>query len=316
MKKLLSLSDDPYSLARFDGKPEDVCAALEENGFDGIELMRWHDPQALPGVHVVGRHMPYWPAWLDFWRGDNQALVRQFDSMENAWMYYGCATRDEFVTQRRAELLDAAASGAGYAVFHVSHVELEHCYNRAYTYSDQDIVRAFIGFINEAAAGLDSDMALLFENHWFPGLKLTDRALAEELIKGVRHPHKGFVLDISHMMLAYGAMAEPYAADMILKQLDSLGDMAAYIRAVHLNSAAGAAPLDMAFDGHADFEARLLAAMRYVGSLDPHHPFLYGGIRQVLDAAQPEFLAYELSFGTRQELKHIADQQNRALNNA
>ena len=316
MKKLLSLSDDPHSLARFDSKPENVRAALAENGFDGIELMRWHDPQALPGVRNVGRHMPYWPVWLDFWRGDRASLMRQFGSEQNVRLYYGASSREAFVRMRRAELQDAAAMGAEYTVFHVSHVELEHCYNGRFTYSDEEIVHTFIDLINEAADGLDSNMALLFENHWYPGLKLTDRALAQKLMTGVCYPHKGFVLDISHMMLTHDVKTEPEAVDKILKNLHSLGDMAAHIKAVHLNSAAGAQPLDMNFEPDADFEARLLAAMRYVGSLDPHRPFLYEGIRQVLDATQPDFLVYELSFRTRQELKHIAGQQNRVLNNA
>ncbi len=236
--------------------------------------MRWHDPQELPGVRVIGRHMPYWPVWLDFWRGDKQALLRQFDSEENVRSDYGAASWEEFVRLRRAELQDAAAMGARYAVFHVSHVELEHCYTGAFTYSDREIVRAFIEFINEVADGFDSDMALLFENHWYPGLKLTERTLAEALMTGVRYPHKGFVLDISHMMLTAGARTEPEAIAVILRNIDALGDMAAHIRTVHLNSAAGAQPLDMTYTPNADFETRLMNAFRYVGSMDPHKPFL------------------------------------------
>lgn len=312
-KKLLSLSDDPFSLARFDGKPENVRAALDENGFDGIELMRWHDPQPLPGIPVVGRHMPYWPFWLDFRHGDKQALLRQFGSEDNIRRYYSAGSWEEFVQQRHGELKDAAAMGAQYAVFHVSHVELEHCYTHAYTYSDEEIVRAFIAFINEAADGLDSGMALLFENHWYPGLKLTDKALADALMMDVRYPHKGFVLDISHMMLAEGKCTEAEAVDAILRNIENLGDMAAYIRTVHLNSAAGAQPLDMAYHAEADFETRLMEAFSYVGSMDPHKPFLHEGINRVLEAANPDYLVYELSFKTRKELKSIVNAQDGAL---
>ncbi len=313
VKKLLSLSDDPYSLARFGGKPENARAALAGNGFDGIELMRWHDPQPLPGVPVVGRHMPYWPFWLDFRRGDKQALLRQFGSNDNVRQYYSAVSWEEFVQQRRAELRDAATMGAQYAVFHVSHVELEHCYTHAYTYSDEKIVRAFIEFINEAADELDSGMALLFENHWYPGLKLTDRTLAEALMRDVRYPHKGFVLDISHMMLAEGTSTEAEAVDAILRNIENLGDMAAYIHTVHLNSAAGAQPLDVVYHAEADFETRLMEAFRYVGGMDPHKPFLHEGINRVLQAVGPEFLVYELSFKTRKELKNIVNAQDGAL---
>ena len=311
-KKLLSLSDDPWSLDKLGG-PEEARKALKENGFDGIELVRWHDPQPLPDVTVVGRHMPYWPTWLDFWRGNEESLLRQFGSMDNVRTYYGAASREEFVSQRRAELEEAAAMGAQYTVFHVSHAELEHCYNHAFTYSDEDIVRAFIEFINEATEGLSKGPALLFENHWFPGLKLNERRLAELLMTEVKYPNKGFVLDTSHMMLTAGVKTEPEAVDAILEYIDALGDMAEHIRTVHLNSAAGAQPLDGQYNADADFESRLMDAFRFVGSMDPHKPFAYDGIRHVLDTVRPDFLVYELAFKTRDELLSIVEEQDCAL---
>ena len=311
-KKLLSLSDDPWSLKKL-GAPETVSEALAENGFDGIELVRWHEPQPLPDVTVVGRHMPYWPTWLDFWRGDTKSLLRQFGSMDSVRTYFSAASREDFVQQRRVELLESAAMGAQYAVFHVSHAELMHCYNHAFTYTDEEIVRAFIEFINEAAEGLETGPALLFENHWFPGLKLTERRLAELLMTEVRYPNKGFVLDTSHMMLSAGVKTEPEAVDTILGYIDGLGDMAAHIRTVHLNSAAGAQPLDGVYHPEADFETRLTEAFSFVGSMDPHRPFQYDGIRRVLDAVQPDFLVYELSFGNRDELREAVGRQDASV---
>jgi hypothetical protein len=312
MKKLLSISDDPWSVQRLGG-PEAVAAAIVGNGFGGVELMRWHDPQPVPGARVIGRHMPYWPTWLDFMRGDEQELMRQFDHADNAREYYSASSWDDFVKQRRAELEETMAMGAEYAVFHISHAELEHCYTHAFTYTDGEIVRAFIEFINEATDGLEGDVALLFENHWFPGLKLTNRKVAEALMTDVRYPHKGFVLDISHMMLTEGVKTEPEAVDAILKNIENLGDMAAYIRTIHLNSAMGAEPLEMEYHAEAPYETRLTEAFRYVGSMDPHRPFIHDGIKRVIEAAAPEFLVYELSFGTQPELKSAVKMQDAAL---
>jgi len=310
--KLLSISDDPWTIERLGG-PEAVAAAVRENGFHGIELMRWHDPLPVPGVRAVGRHMPYWPTCLDFLRGDERALLRQFDSMDNARQYYGAASREDFVRQRRAELEEAAAMGAEYAVFHVSHVELEHCYTQRFTYSDAEIVQAFADLINEVTDGLEGGVTLLFENHWFPGLKLTDKAAAGALMTDISYPRKGFVLDISHMMLAEGAESEPDAADAILKNLEHLGDLAKSIRAVHLNSTAGAQPLDMRYSAAAPYETRVAEAFRYVGSMDPHRPFLHDGIRRVIGAVNPEYLVYELSFDSVQQLSEIVRKQDEAV---
>lgn len=312
MKKLLSLSDDPWSVEKLGG-PDAVREAIAKNAFDGIELVRWHDPQPLPGVTVVGRHMPYWPTWLDFWRGDDASLMRQFGSTDNVRTYFSAASREDFVRQRRAELEEAEAMGAQYAVFHVCHSELEHCYNHAFTYTDEDIVRAFVEFINEVTAGLQTGPALLFENHWFPGLKLNERRLAELLMTEVHYPNKGFVLDTSHMMLSSGVKTESEAVEMILRNIEGLGDMIENIRTVHLNSAEGAHPLDGKYNSEADFETRLMEAFQFVGSMDPHKPFQYDGIQRVLDAAEPEFLVYELSYGTKDELREAVRRQDGAV---
>jgi sugar phosphate isomerase/epimerase len=310
--KLLSISDDPWTIGRLGGL-EAVAAAIRENGFDGIELMRWHDPLPVPGVRAVGRHMPYWPTCLDFLRGDERELLWQFDSMDNARQYYSAASRVDFVRQRRAELEEAAAMGAEYAVFHVAHAQMEHCYTRRFTYTDAEIVQAFADLINEVMEGFGAGVALLFENHWFPGLKLTDRAPAEALMAGISYPRKGFVLDISHMMLAEDAITEPDAVDAILKNVERLGDLAKSIRAVHLNSAAGAQPLDMRYPADAPYETRLAESFRYVGSMDPHRPFLHDGIRRVIEAVNPEYLVYELVFDSAQQLSDIVRKQDKAL---
>ena len=80
-----------------------------------------------------------------------------------------------------------------------------------------------------------------------------------------------------------------------------------------MNSAAGAQPLDGVYHPEADFETRLTEAFSYVGSMDPHKPFRYDGIRRVLDAAEPDFLVYELSFGTRDELREAVRRQDGAV---
>ncbi len=54
--------------------------------------------------------------------------------------------------------------------------------------------------INEILKGLRIGYTVLFENHWFPGLTLLNRGEAQRLLDGVHYPHKGFVLDIGHLM--------------------------------------------------------------------------------------------------------------------
>ena len=159
MYKLLSISDDPWTIGL--GGPEAVAAAIRENGFDNIELMRWRGPLPVPGVRAVGRHMPYGPAWI--LRATSGAAVAV-----DKWTTPGsisAASRVDFV-RRQAELEEAAAMGAEYAVFHVAHAQMVLLYRR-FTYTDAEIVQAFADLINEVMEGLVLAWRCCL-NHWFP----------------------------------------------------------------------------------------------------------------------------------------------------
>ena len=317
MVRLLSLSDDEYSLRKFQGKAANIEAFLAQNGFDGLELMRWEHPQedAVPMEKVIGRHMPFWPIFLDFWREDHKELLRQFETAENWRGYYFADTKEAFLQQRRAEFADAADMGVDYVVVHISHAQLAHCYTGGFTYSDEEVIHVYIDMLNEALGGVSADYTVLFENHWLPGLTFLDGRLAMKLLEGVTYPHKGFVLDISHLMNTRGSLKdEREAVEYILERLERLGEAKRFIRAVHLNSSiSGARVGQEAYDATADYITRLKSAMRHVGKMDPHMPFQDREISRVLDSVQPRYLVYELAAKNLQELQDAVDIQNDVL---
>ena len=317
IKRLLSLSDDEYSLKQLGLGAAGIEALLNETGLDGIELMRWEKPQesAVPMNRVIGRHMPYWPIFLDFWRGDKGALTRQFDTEENWCGYYFADSREVFVQSRRSEFLEVVQMGVAYAVVHVSHSELQHCYTGQFAYSAREIVDAYIEMLNEALRGVDAQFELLFENHWLPGLTFLDGGIAARLLECVEYPHKGFVLDISHIMnTCPGLKDEQTAVEYILEKLAQMGEAKRYIRTIHLNSAiSGTRTITGEYDAGADFITRLISAMQHVGAMDPHEPFKDRAILKVIDSVQPAFLVYELSAHTLPELRQAVAEQNETL---
>ena len=320
MLRLTNLCNDDWSLGKLGRDAEALRTLLQQTGLDGYEWMRWGDGglDALPREKLIGRHLHFWPMWLDFWRGDRGALLRQFGT-EAAWQtYYGAADQEAFVQNLRSELLDAEAWGARYAVFHVSHVELEHCYTSDYTYTDDEIVDAAAELLNAATDGLALTLALLMENHWYPGLTLRVSDAAQRLLGGVRYANKGFVLDVGHLMNTNPNLREEQqAVDYIHATLDAL-DCANAIRAMHLNcsfsgeyalASRGAPPWATA----APFEERLTACFGHVGKLDRHEPFLHPAIASVVRRVNPEYLVYELSTPSREELVQKVRAQNLAL---
>ena len=321
MLKLLSISDDAWSLSRFGNDTDRIELFLEENGLHGLELMKWQAPRVnpIPKDRVIGRHLIFYPMWLDFWKSDKRALIRQFDTEENCFRYYNARSPLELVENYRRDLADSSDMGVEYVVFHVSHSVIEDAYAKNYCCSDGEVIDAFIEMINEILKGLRIGYTVLFENHWFPGLTLLNRGEAQRLLDGVHYPHKGFVLDIGHLMNTKARIrTEEEAVAYILDVLDGLGDLARDIRAIHLNSAATEEHVreslrNARYNPDAGFETRLTAAMRHVGGMDPHKPFVHPGIQKIIGAVSPEYLVFELASGTYGELRSAVLKQNAAL---
>ena len=66
------------------------------DGFDGLELLPCETDGrgVVPKERVAGVHMSYFPYWLDFWRGDEQALLGEFGTLDACERYYGGTTRE------------------------------------------------------------------------------------------------------------------------------------------------------------------------------------------------------------------------------
>lgn len=320
MLRLTNICDDPWTLEKFGNSTETIENFLTQCELDGFELIKWGSDgeNVLPRPKLIGRHLNFWPTWLDFWRGDHAELTRQFGP-EPAWKsYFNASTPKEFVQNYRRELLDAEAMGAKYAVFHVSHVQLEHCYNYRYTYTNRDVVDASIELLNQILDGLDIHLAVLMENHWYPGLTFLDNDLAVRLLDGVAYPNKGFVLDIGHLMNTNIELtSEAQAVEYILSVLRDLRCVQ-HIRTVHLNSSLTGkyvkdALTTLPYDPTGTYEDRLRRAITHVSKIDCHAPFLDPSIRRVIEAVQPEFLVYELASGSLKDLQTAVKAQNRAL---
>jgi hypothetical protein len=321
MLKLTNICDDPWTLEKFNNDVGVITEFLDSRGLDGLELIRWGHGQGgpIPYDRVVGKHLSFWPIWLDFWRGNRAELLWQFGNDEAIQQYYNAGSLDEFIANYRRELMDAADLNVQYVVFHVSHVQLEHCYTGQYTYSDAEIVDAFAELLNKILDGINGKFAVLLENHWYPGLTFLDGELANRLLGAVKYPNKGFVLDIGHLMNTNPDLSnEEQAVDYMLNVLGKLdASTRAAIKTIHLNSSLTGSYVktaaDTGYDPSGSFVDRLIRAMHHVGRIDRHAPFLHPSITGVIDTVKPEFLVYELSAATLGELEQAVDEQNNAL---
>ncbi len=319
MLKLLNFSVDPWDLDKFGNNADRMEAFLDRHGIAGFEMIQYAnwDDCAVPKSRIVAAHSCFWPSWLDFWREDRDSLMRQFGDEATCREYYGFDSKSELVGYYRQSLDRAQAAGVKYVVFHVSHAEMEHAYTYGFPYGDEEITDAFIDMMNEIVGGSIYDFDIVFENHWYPGLTLLDRGVAEKLINGFKHPRKGFVLDIGHMMNTdLELTSESEAADYIADKLKSLGSLARMIKVVHLNSSLTGEYVrqvikeESAYNPTLDFKTRHSLLYKHISMIDTHQPFMDPSIRRVIELASPDYLVYEFCVETLPELEHCVMSQN------
>lgn len=323
MKILMNMVQHESKMSWFNNDWMELSRYLERMHLNGTELIfhQNYEVSHIPKELAVGIHMTYWPTWLDFWHGKTKALEKQFLNLENVTFYYGGNHPNVMVDHYRKELQAAHTLGMEYAVVHVSHVEVEDTFTWNFGYSDEQVLQASADFINQTTEGMELNLALLFENLWWPGLNFKNPAATEEFLQKIRHPNKGFMLDIGHLMITNPKLRSlEEAGEYILTILDQNGSLLQNIRGIHLNQAlTGGYIMEdhgerlKEMRGCSDYWAMLGHARKHIGNIDQHIPFDHSIIQEVVARIEPEYLVYEFLPQDLQKLTEMIKTQHQAL---
>lgn len=325
MEILINTSNHISDLQRFENSSLNLEEFLIDNKLTGVELIQCGplDESALNKKLIKGVHLRYYPMWLDFWKGDKKALLKQFGSEESISYFYGEEGIEGVIKEYRKELNFAKEVGAKYVVLHVSHVELPHVYNYNFTYSNKEVIDASIDFLNKVLQGFEADFYLLFENLWWPGLDFLDRHSLERLINEVNFKNKGFMLDTAHLINTnIDINTEEEGISYILNTIENLGDLKEYIKGIHFNLSLSGAYVREKIKSKSpfvepknkeDFYKNFKIAYDHIFNIDWHKPFTNKKAREILDSINPQFLVYEFSAKTRAELEDYIKIQHKAL---
>jgi len=287
---------------------------------DGVELLNslmW-DEKILPSDIVRGVHLKYYPTWLDFWNNNESELIRQFGSIDEIKNYYGGTTRDCLIEHYKSEIQQADKIGAQYVVFHVAHVEVEHSYTYDFTYTDEEVIDATAELINEVFKCLDTNIKLLFENLWIPGLTMLRKDMLLRLLDAVNYSNKGFMLDTGHLMNTnFDLNNEKEGIQYILDTVNALDELKKFIKGIHLNcSLSGKYVKEQIQSNPKDnlsFNDINENVYSHIMKIDMHKPFSDVSIRKLIDLIHPEYVIYEFITSSLEELEDYITIQNKAL---
>jgi len=324
MLKMINMATQSSDLERFHHDYNEIEMFLRKHKLDGLELIQYDKWEAaiLPPRLIKGLHLGFWPSWLDFWKMDLHELEKQFGNAGICRQFYGGDSPAVLVEYYRSEIESAIKMGVEYVVFHVSNVRPEDSYNYKFAYSDREVIEASIQLINEVFHGVEAHFDLLFENLWWPGLTLLDKEAALMLMEKTTYPHKGFMLDIGHLMNTnIDLKDEDQAVEYIVDVLERLGEVSAYIKGIHLNSSLSGEYVKNLInstcrhncDRISDF-AQYGELCRHIVNIDRHVPFASPSINKVINKINPQYLVYEVLTDSINTLEKYVQIHNSVVN--
>jgi hypothetical protein len=287
---------------------------------DGIELLTGFSPvpESLRDG-TVGVHLPYAIDWYGIW-SDEKIVPAEVPDASVPYIYYG-RDREEIISNLTEAVRCAAALHPEYAVLHASNANLNELFAYEYNDTDSKVLYAFAEMVNELFSsfpGGQPPFLLLFENTWWPGLRMLDDSDYWLLQRKIEFDNWGICLDTGHLLVSMkSARNESDSIDEMARILDRYPkELIDRIVTMHLHVNSSADPLkDYPRGGGIDsapIMQRVERAYGYVSSVDQHRPFSLRSVTRLVEMVQPKFVTHEM--GAQDPVAKVADyRQQRKL---
>ncbi|ONI40407.1 hypothetical protein AN639_12780 [Candidatus Epulonipiscium fishelsonii] len=298
MKKLLHFTTSIRCLQWFNNDWTEIEVFLKKHNLNGIEIGLYpeYSLQNIPKNIVEGMHLSFYPEWLEL---DQEPIIASYK-----------------LQYQKAKQLKSK-----YMVFHVSHVKPTDTFTWKFDYTDEVVVDATIDLLNNIFPEDEDGPMLLFENLWWPGLTFLNKTICQKLLDKVKYKNKGFVLDISHLILMNKNIDnEAKAYTFIKKVMNDLKELKSYFKVIHINKTL---PKHYMSQNHSfklenyksakDDFTRKKILLNHIKKLDPHVPFDSPLIKDIIKLVDPEFCVYEVNPQNIYELNYFIKTQNTFL---
>ncbi|PWR75835.1 TIM barrel protein [Methanospirillum stamsii] len=323
MKEIINISGYSVDLSRYNDSWEDVRTFVQNMGCSGVELLMGgeHD-DTIPRFLISSVHLPGWLGWVRLWR-EPETVPVGCDPLKKSY-YFGAATPGDLVRTFCDNLTKAARLGAAYAVFHITHIELDEFFTRNHRYTRWEVLSSAASFLNTACKsfhGGEPPVPIGFENLWWPGLTFLSQEEVDYFVDRLEFDNWIFVLDTGHLMNALDVNNEVEGIQKVLSALNRLSDKTLErIQSVHLQcSISGQYQKEHFFcrppQGFTDLDYgdQISLLMPMISELDQHLPFKNPECIQILEKIRPDYVVHEFTSRSREELEKKIMTQRKAL---
>ena len=283
----------------------DLHEMVQKLGVDGIEQFIYSlEPVSTKYKDItVGVHLNYWPYWMDFWLKKAKRLKQQFRNIRERNKYFKDAMScDEWLSVIRRNIGAALTQGPEYLVWHVAEANNEEAFTYEFNYSDREVLTAAADVFNSVCDEIPAHVPVLFENLWWPGLRLTDVRNVKYFFERLQRKNVGIMLDTGHLMNTNLRLKnEAEGAEYICKIYEKLGECQGLVRGVHLScSLSGAYQRGLSHQVPEKLDMETI--WKHIGNIDQHKPFQTEAARRIVETIQPDYVVHEVGMDSMKDL--------------
>jgi hypothetical protein len=306
MKKLMNITTSHFDIPRYRDNG-DLKQFYRKFGLDGVEVMEGsvESQTVVLEDDVVGVHLTFFPCWVRLWRGDEEAILDEYGSWDVCRKVYGGDSGEALLGAYKKNLAFAGRLSPEYLVFHVSDVSTRETLTSRYRYTDEEVMEASLELVNRIAQGIRGEPLLLFENLWWPGLRLTRPETTLRFLRGVEYKNKGVMFDAGHLLHTNTALRTlDEGLSYIHGVLDYYDDIS-FIKGIHLHQSLTGGYVESVrnnpFPIAEDYFERFGDIHQHIYRIDRHEPFLHPGVKDLIRRINPQYLVLEQISNNREE---------------
>lgn len=307
MRHLLSFSVY-QDLAALGGDPFSTLASV---GCDGLELLTsYSEPDPVYRGLAETVHLPYAPDWLAAWEDRPVDLPEDYALFH---MYGRC--REDVVRNVTTAIECAATLSPAHGVFHACNADTPEIFHRRGTRDDNHVIDALCELMNTvvgAMPGGEPPFRILFENLWWPGMRLVDESGFRRLDRRLEFDDWGVCLDTGHLMSCLPVSTQGEAIEQVLDIFRGYSrDLIDRISSIHLHWSASYPYRSTFPERELDCPAdRFIAdANAHVSKIDTHSPFTDPKVAEIVETLSPRYVVHEMLGGDRM-LEDFATQRS------
>lgn len=266
---------------------------------DGIEQLIYDNNMILKYKELtIGVHLEYWSYWIDFWWNNQQRLDYIFESNEEKKHYYKAQNIYEWIEYIKKNITLALNLKPQYLVWHVSEANVQEIFTYNFYYNDRQVLLATSEVFNEVAKIIPDNVLILFENLWWPGLRLNSMENVVYFFEKLKHNNVGIMLDTGHLMNTNINLTSELEASIFIKDIvNNLSSFASLIKGVHLNCSLSGQYQKKFIEQQFKFcEFDKHRLWEHIIKIDKHEIFQTKAPSFLIDYIQPQYVVHELAY--------------------